>query len=220
MMKELTLEITNHCVSFCSWCSSSSTAQYDNRTEMSYQKAFKLLDKYANECDVVRISGGEPTSHSKLLTILKHAKELHYRVVLLTNGYGIKKVISSDLVDEYVVNVVDEHSLEAVDVLKYLGKNVSLHAVLADGNKKWILAAIRCSFEEEIPLRLLALQEQGKARLNTLTCNKPLDLLSWTGDKGCNKDGKITVTWDGIVATCSALKYKDKCNLECVGGAR
>lgn len=220
-MKELTLEITNHCVSFCSWCSSSSTAQYDNMTEMSYQKAFKLLDKYALEgCDVVRISGGEPTSHSKLLTILKHAKELHYRVVLLTNGLGVERVVCTDLVDEYVVNVVDEHSLRAVSMLRYLSKNVSLHAVLAEGNKKWILEAVKYSFENDIPLRFLALQEQGRAKLNTLTCNKPLDLLSWTGDKGCNKDGKITVTWDGVVTTCSALKYKDTCNLECVGGAR
>ena len=212
-MKELTLEITNYCTGFCSWCSSNSVYGHGS-TKLSYQKVFKLLDKYCLEgFDVVRISGGEPTSHPHIVAILNHAKIRGYYVVLLTNGSGgIKRVIEANSVDEYVVNVVEDYSLKTVEVLRYLKKNVSLHVVLVENNEKWILKAIEYSLENKIPLRLLTLQKQGKAKLNPLIY-KPLTLLSWTGDKGCNKDNKVTITHDGKVVTCSALKYKDTCDL-------
>lgn len=202
-MKELTLEITNCCTGFCSWCSASAVAQYGKH--MSYQMAFKLLEKYRGDCDVVRISGGEPTTHPKFIMILGRAKELGYRVILLTNGRNIRDVICTTLVDEYVVHVIADYSIEAVSVLRYLRKSVSLHAVLVKGNEGNILNAIKCSFANSVPLRLLTLQRQGGAKIGNYL---PLTLLSWTGDKGCDKENKITIAHDGRVTTCSALKGK------------
>lgn len=206
-MKELTLEITNKCYQGCAWCSSSSIP---NGKHMSYQKILHLLRKYRAECDVVRISGGEPTLHPSLLGVLKYAKILGYTTVLLTSGWEMNKVIGCDLVDEYVINIVSDKSILEVFILHHLDKKVSTEVVLAERNEDNIAKATKLSMESKIPLRLLVLQNQGRAKINHV---KPLTLVGWTGDRGCRKDNKITITPDGKIVTCSALKYGE-CSLE------
>lgn len=218
-MKELTLEITNYCAATpCSWCSSNSTTGWDAKP-MSYQKVFGLLAKYRRECDVVRLSGGEPTSHPKIDSIIEYAKKLGYKVVLLTNGWNPPSDTQLALVDEFVVSAIDKRSLATVATLKLLRKNVSMHTVLVAGNEEHISDAVAFSLKEKVPLRLLALQKQGKATLNSHYI-KPLALLTWTGDKGCTKGDKITITWDGKEGTCSAFKSKLKEECDCLGSQK
>lgn len=196
-MKELTLEITGKCTQVCPWCSSGATPKGKH---MADEKVYSLLKEYRIECDVVRFSGGEPTLHPELGGFLWYAKErLGYRTILLTNG--VKHFIH-DCIDEYWINIVSGISVVRVLTLISFSKTVSMHAVLVKGNETNVKNAMQIGLDHEIPVRLLVLQKQGRGA----NC-EPLDLISWTGDKGCDKDNKITVTHDGKVVTCSALKY-------------
>lgn len=203
-MKELTLEITNKCHVECPWCSSGSTP--DGKST-PLEDALGYLDGFKSECDVVRISGGEPTLHFDLAAVCAHASKLRYKVLLLTSGREMNEILNWGFVDEYVLNVVDEKSILEVLVLKAMKKSVSMHAVLAKGNGEWVSRAVNTSLLYSIPVRLLTLQKQGRGA----DC-EPLGLIRWTGDRGCDKENKVTVTHDGKVVTCSALKYRDACD--------
>ena len=207
-MKELTLEITSRCYQNCSWCSSSA---HPEGVHTSYGSVLGILDKYKGECNVVRFSGGEPTLHPDLPVFLSHAKSLGYKTVLMTNGKHIRGDLFRDIhstVDEYWINIVDKHSIIEAIVLRQLKSNVFMHVVLVKGNEEWVRRGIDTGLLYNVPVRLLILQKQGRG-----TNCEPLESISWTGDKGCNKEGKITITHEGKVTTCSALKY-GKCSLK------
>lgn len=214
-MRELTLEITSKCFQHCSWCSSSSSELGEHMpldivlgylNHYSYRKAHET--KNTEWCTTLRLSGGEPTLHPDIVEIAKASKDLGYYLILMTCGYD-----NTDRLLPYV----DEYILHTIYTPEYWirfylekSKKLSLQSVLAKGNEDSVLESIRLSFKHKIPLRLLALQKQGRG----VDC-EPLGLVSWTGDKGCHKEDKITVTHGGKVVTCSALKYKDECDLEC-----
>lgn len=207
--KELTLEITQMCNLTCAWCSSSSGP---SGKHVRYDTVMDTLDRYQASCSTVRFSGGEPTLAPSLGRFLSYAKYIGYKTVLMTNGLYIPHDLYPQIdkfVDEYVINIVNFQSCLVVLELKKLGKtSVSMHVVMVEGNEKRIKEAMELSLDNSIPLRLLILQKQGRG----LDC-KPLDLITWTGDKGCSKLGKITVTHDGVITSCSALKYKSECPL-------
>jgi len=210
-MKELTLEITNRCNLDCPWCGSSSTP---NGKHCNTMEMIKILEKYKDICDVVRVSGGEPTLHPDLEVIIKRAKDLSYKVVLLTNGtniYNESKLLFPQ-VDEYWIGLAPlAHSIQrAVELRTFFKVEVGMQIVLEEYSKVLLPDAVKFGLLFDIPLRLLALQKQGRG----VNC-EPLDLISWTGDKGCQKENKITITHDGKVITCSALKYKEECDVLC-----
>lgn len=194
-MKELTLEITGKCDISCPWCSSDAKPDGEH---VSRGEVELLLEKYRGECDVVRFSGGEPTLHPDLVFLCSVAKHLGYYVVLLTNG---SKLCTPAAVDRHVIGIVNGKSLKAVEELKALACNVRMEVVLVEGNEYLIYKAVQISLFLNTPLRFLVLQKQGRGR----DC-EALDLISWTGDKGCSRDKKISVLHDGRVITCSALK--------------
>lgn len=189
----------------CPWCSSSSTP---DGYHVSATKLLTCLDEHRATCDTVRLSGGEPAMHPDIVSIARHAHELNYKTILLTCGYDNTNRLPH-FVDEHVLHVVDNAEYWVEFYLEN-SRRVSLHAVLVENNEYNILEALRLGFEHGIPVRLLTLQKQGRGA----KC-KPLNLVSWTGDKGCNLQDKITISHDGKVTTCSALKYKNTCNMEC-----
>lgn len=201
-MKELTLEITGKCDIGCPWCSSDAKPDGNH---IPGGEAELLLEEYRGECDVVRFSGGEPTMHPDLVYLCSVAKHLGYYVVLLTNG---NKLCTPGAVDKYIIGIANGKSLKAAEELKALACNVRMEVVLVKGNEHLIYKAVQTSLFLGIPLRLLVLQKQGRGR----DC-KPLNLISWTGDKGCSRNEKISVLHDGRVITCSALK-EGECVLE------
>jgi len=215
MNKELTLEITNYCEKKCEWCSSSSHWQGDH---VALDKIRKYLDNYCEECSVVRLSGGEPLAHPFILDIVEYASSIYNYVVILTSGdKKYARVIDGV---SYVVNMIDSDSYDFVRVLKFLNNPVSMHLVMAYGNEQNLVKAVELAIKEEIPLRLLKVQLQGRAEVtrkkfpNIYASGYNMPLISWTGDRGCKKEGKITVAHDGIITSCSALKYKDKCDID------
>lgn len=193
-MKELTLEITGKCDVGCPWCSSDAKPV---GVHMPMVMVESLLKRYRSECDVVRFSGGEPTLHPKLTQFCSLAKELGYYVVLLTNGNQEHVPV----VDKYVIGVANMRSLLAVRWLRANDHDVCMEVVLVEGNGKLIREAVSLGLLLNVSLRLLVLQKQGRGK----DC-RPSELISWTGDKGCRRDEKISVLHDGRVITCSALK--------------
>lgn len=200
-MKELTLEITNKCYENCPWCSSCSSK---NGNHLETEKIKDILRAYRSICNTVRLSGGEPTLHPNIFQIIALAKILSYKTILLTNGQNW--VLGPDLADEYYVHIINKNSIQTALILKNL-RPITMQVVLAKGNEKWLTEAIIASLFYDIPVRFLTLQKQGRG----FDCN-PLKLITMTGDRGCDKDNKITITHDGKVVSCSALKYGE-CSL-------
>lgn len=201
-MNELTLEITNKCLQNCNWCSSGSQPG-GTHTDLNTLKG--IMIHWSNEgLSTIRISGGEPTLHPNLPEILGFATSYFTNVVLLTSGPKDSRPWLKFLqYTECIVSVVNTESL--VTALNTANtRNVSMQVVMALGNEDNILRAMKASLKYEMPLRLVVLQNQGRAKLLGV---KPLKTISWTGDSGCNLLNKITVAHDRTIATCSALKY-------------
>jgi len=167
------------------------------------------MRQFRAQCDVLRLSGGEPTLHPDIRDILWEARYLGYKVVLLTNGQRTLGLSMRDYVDEFVVSVVGPGSLLSALWYQKDGRIVSLHVVSVLGNEKRIVDAIVFASKHQIPIHVLALQRQGRGE----NC-EPLELITWTGMRGCTENNKITVTASGKVVTCSALKYGGKCSLK------
>lgn len=208
---ELTLEITAKCNLECPWCSSSSSPK---GRDVPYEEIIHHMD--TDGSDTIRLSGGEPVLHKDFKRILEKARVKFKEVVLLTSGnfeFDIRYPGWWE-VDKYYVHVCNYKSLLYVAALRdALEKNINMQVVMVKGNEYIVGKAISYSMHWNIPIRLLYLQKQGRG----INCES-LELISWTCDKGCNKDEKITVTHDGKVVTCSALKYQDTCPLECLIG--
>lgn len=198
---ELTIEITTKCQQECPWCSSSAGK---SGWHVPLETVFSWLQMEMAMADpVVRISGGEPVLHPDLEKIALEARRLGYRVTLMTNGLHILDNRVLRLLDAVLVNIVSERSLDTVDrYCQFLSVEVGMQVVLVEGNEYNLLRALDHSMVEGVLLRLLVLQKQGRGEF----C-EPLDDISWTGDKGCHKEDKVTITPGGERVTCSALKY-------------
>jgi organic radical activating enzyme len=194
-VKELTLEITNYCERSCHWCSSYSSSMGIHVPLVTIQDQLKT---YRQQCSTVRLSGGEPTTHPHFKKIVEYAADLDYEVQVLTAGFNSWIATRAT----YIVSMVDGESFDCLKSLLFFGVGVSMEIVATRGNEENLLKAVELSLHKGIPLHLLTLQKQGRAQYGS----SPMKLLSWTGDKGCNKKNKITITSEGKVVTCSALK--------------
>ena len=201
-MKELTLEITSKCQLKCPWCSSEASPKGEH---VDLGRVVSRLREYRESCNVVRLSGGEPTLHPRLHEIVGESKRLNYQVVLLTNG--LERYLHR-LIDEYVVHIVSDEGLKFLRVLRNANYLVSGQVVLVRGNEFWVGEGIERCLALDIPIKLTVLQKQGRG----IGC-EPLELVSWTGIHGCLKENKITITHDDRVITCSALK-EGECSLK------
>lgn len=199
--KELTLEITSQCTLNCAWCSSSATPEGEH---LPLSTIFKTLRDMQPFCKTVRFSGGEPLLHPQLREFLVEAKEfMGYRVLLLTNGQDALGVTARDLVDEFVVHLVNDASFRTAIWYQDDHREVSLHVVAVEGNEVNVLGALNFAYGRKIPLHVLALQKQGRG----IDC-QPSKLITWSGEKGCSERRKVTVLANGAAVTCSAMKRK------------
>jgi len=160
--------------------------------------------------DVIRLSGGEPTLHPDLERVLEFLKEERPKasVILLTNGIRLLESRFNDLVSEIYVHYHSENPYvkHAVIYYKKMFKRVTIHVV--NINIEHVIRALVLGKELGVPVHVLVLQEQGRA------FQLPKSMLSFTGEHGCNKTEKITVTPDLRRVTCTAFKGKEECALE------
>ena len=84
------IEITDNCNLKCPNCyASSDTGEFLSLAKIEKMMDF-LIDSEEGEGEILQISGGEPTTHPKILEILKMAKSKNFKCVMLnTNGIRI-----------------------------------------------------------------------------------------------------------------------------------
>lgn len=87
------VEVTDRCNLSCPTCYAGSSPTYGrHRTLDEIKKMLDTIVVNEKEPDVVQISGGEPTVHPQFFEILKYAKQLPIRHLMLnTNGIRIAK---------------------------------------------------------------------------------------------------------------------------------
>lgn len=94
--------VISRCTNKCVFCSES--YRMDGQ-EMAYEKIKDtLIRERAKGAELVQLTGGEPTIHSKFLKILKFAKQLGYRTFIITNG----AMLSSEAFCKKVMPYLDE----------------------------------------------------------------------------------------------------------------
>jgi len=184
----------------CPWCSSE--AGPDGK-HMDYDDITRLLFEYSKVCDIVRISGGEPTMHPDIDNIVTYCCGLYKEIILLTNG---SYHYYHPRITKYYVSRHDSYTGMYISFL--LKHNVPLHniiitAVICPGGD--VDGAIILSEVYKIPCHLYKLQRQGRAK-NMVT------KIEVTGENGCGRQNKITITHDGKVIKCSADKEGENCN--------
>lgn len=87
----LLVEITQKCNLACPTCYAASSPQNDHFLSLEEYDLLldRLLENQHGDADALQISGGEPTLHPDLLTIIEHAYEKGFRQVYI-NSNGIK----------------------------------------------------------------------------------------------------------------------------------
>ncbi len=95
------LEITNNCNIACNQCFASS-GNAGNESHLTVTEVVSRLEnliKCEGKAEVLQISGGEPTTHPKLIEIIKIAKSLNVQSVML-NTNGIKIATDDELLKQ------------------------------------------------------------------------------------------------------------------------
>jgi organic radical activating enzyme len=209
-MVELTLEITSKCQTYCPYCSSNA---FENGKDMEFEKIRRII--IHEKFDIIRLSGGEPTLHSRFDEIVSFIRRErpNCKLILLTNGLNIVREKFRDYFDEVIIHwIPNRNSIFEINILYYkkMFKKVSLHVVnyFPFPYLEKLIEALTFAKKYNIPIRILALQKQGRAKND-----KGESLFSFTGDKGCNKNNKMTITPSGKKVSCTALKEKSECNL-------
>lgn len=85
------IEVTDHCNLECPICIVDN--QYSNHIELDvFSKMIDTLVRNEGQCESVALSGGEPTSHPKILELVRIASRPEIgRVVVITNGIRLGK---------------------------------------------------------------------------------------------------------------------------------
>ena len=72
--------------------------------ELSRDERFTILEKIKGTFDRINFVGGEPTIHTDLIDLMEKAKEMEFKVTLVTNGY---RMIKDPFYAEKILNIVD-----------------------------------------------------------------------------------------------------------------
>lgn len=72
--------------------------------ELSRYERFTILEKIKGTFDRINFVGGEPTIHPDLIDLMEKAKEMEFKVTLVTNGY---RMIKDPFYAEKILNIVD-----------------------------------------------------------------------------------------------------------------
>jgi len=183
----------------CPWCSSESIPE---GKYVDYETIVNRLFRLYKECDVVRISGGEPTMHPDIGSIVDYCKLLYKEIILLTNG---STYFYHSAITKYHISY-NKYSERYVSFLIEQGvsrSNIMITAVLCPDSD--VSGAMILSKEYKIPCHLYKLQQQGRAR-------DMVNEIEVTCENGCTRNNKITITYDGKEIKCSADKEGEKCH--------
>ncbi len=199
-MKELTIELTTKCQLSCTWCSSF----YGEESELLLETVYTILLKKKSEgFSILRLSGGEPTLYPYLLETIMLARQLDYKIVLLTNG--IITYLNAGI-DKYEVSYSPE-AVHTIEYLKHMNCDVSINIVgITESN---VSEAISYAVSHGIPIHIMRLQKTGRAKVSNLHEIN----LSISGQNGCNKPDKSLYTPFGLQLNCASEKNNNNCSI-------
>lgn len=72
--------------------------------ELSREERFSILEKIKGTFDRINFVGGEPTIHPDLIGLMKKAKDMGFKVTLVTNGY---KMIKDPVFADHILEIID-----------------------------------------------------------------------------------------------------------------
>ena len=188
-MKDLTIEVTNHCSLNCVHCSSS--ANSEGNIFMSTEYLRKILEEFG-DFEHVRLSGGEPFEHINIERLCEQVKSANRELELLSSGVCYKSHIPKSLlrlckknIDNVVFSLYGRKEIHdnvcRADAYDHLTKSVALasdegvpfsfHTIALRQNAAEIedvfqyIAAVN-PLGEKPKLRIMRLIKQGRAEEN------------------------------------------------------
>ncbi len=131
----------NGCNFRCPFCHNSELLEAGVEPVMSVDDLLEFLRRRKGILDGVCITGGEPTIHPQLFSLLRQVKDLGYKVKLDTNGYRpdvLRQVIAESLVDYVAMDIKNDP------------KNYGPTVGLADPDLEKIEESIRILLEDTV----------------------------------------------------------------------
>ena len=108
---------TGGCNLKCPYCHSRDLVYLkENRYPIVTEKINEYLESHRKDLDGIYISGGEPLMHEGVVSFLKYAKTLNYKIKLHTNGMyydRLHKIIHEKLVDSISLDIKNAPSAYA-----------------------------------------------------------------------------------------------------------
>lgn len=103
------VELTRRCNWNCKFCYNTwkHNSKFDNNIDIKLYDFYKIIDESVdNGCNIVRLSGGEPTAYPYFDNIVKYASNKGCRIALFTNGSRINDEMIRFLKDNNVIKVL------------------------------------------------------------------------------------------------------------------
>tara|TARA_Y100000310_G_C20677303_1_gene813832 strand:+ start:117 stop:1478 length:1362 start_codon:yes stop_codon:yes gene_type:complete len=150
------IEVTSKCDLNCPIC----YAKSGKDNPLSLEKIEKMMDFYQesenNNAEILQISGGEPTTHPKIIEIIKLARSKKFKYVMLnTNGLRIAE-------DEEFVKELSNFKGQFEVYLQFDGFDEKIHKHLRGKDLTKIKErAIQNLSKYEIPITLVTTIEKG-----------------------------------------------------------
>ena len=150
------IEITKNCDLNCPVC----YAKSGEKEFLDLKKIGEMMDFYQdsefNEAEILQISGGEPTTHPKIIEIIKMARDKKFKYVMLnTNGLRIAS-------DEGFAKELGNFKGKFEVYLQFDGFNKKVHEHFRGRDLSIIkLKAIENLTKYEIPITLVVTVEKG-----------------------------------------------------------
>ncbi len=125
------IEITNLCNMDCQWCyRKKDSNRAEGHKTLEKIKEEILIIKRIKNCDSLLISGGEPLMHPQIIEIVKFAKDLRLKPLILTNGRLLTKELLIRLKKAGLVGV-------DMRLNSHLGNKTSLEESLPNLREKY-----------------------------------------------------------------------------------
>lgn len=154
------IEVTRACDLGCPVCYASSGGEAQKNSHVDLKTIEKMMDFWKEsefvDCEILQISGGEPTIHPQIIDIIRLAKQKKFKYILLnTNGLRIAR-------DEEFVKALAEFRGRFEIYLQYDGvsSNIYKHFRGKDLLKEK-LKAIENLQKYKIPITLVATIQRG-----------------------------------------------------------
>lgn len=176
------ISITNYCSLTCKHCFNSSGPS--EKLELPINSIVEILDTMVTwNLKTIRITGGEPTSHSMFKQFIYLAQDRNIAVTMNSNGVYeplLLKFLKTAPINFFLISIdglqkandevrgkgTFKRIIHSCESLKLSGKDINLSCHLNKQNKDQIGGLAQLAEELEIDLKISAIRPIGRARSN------------------------------------------------------